>query len=88
MSAIAVAALFAWLARRTGRGWRWGLASGIVLAILAGLTVHDVRLSPVAGQSAIVLGVGVGAFGLWQALQFLAALAVCLLLVRREKRLG
>jgi hypothetical protein len=88
VSTIAVAALFAWLARKTGQGWQWGLASGIVLAIVAGLTVHDVRLSPVSGQSAIVLGLGVGVFGLWQALQFLAALAVCLLLVRRQKRLG
>jgi hypothetical protein len=88
LSTAGLAGLFGRLAQRTGSGGRWGLTSGLILALVAGLTVHQVKLSDVPGQSLILLGLGVGAHVFWQCVQFALALALCLLALRWQTGRG
>ncbi len=82
VSTAVLTAFFGWLARRTNAGGRWALSSGLMLSLVTGLVVQQVHLSELPGQSSIMLGIGLGLFSLWQALQFFAALAISLLILR------
>ena len=85
--AAVLTALYFVLARRLGIGRRWTLVSCLVLSVLAGLAMCDVKLSDLPGQSQLTYGLGVG-FGVADLLrmcQALAPLALGLWLLRRSR---
>jgi len=79
---------FGRLAERAGLTRRWAVASGLILCLAVGLTIHQVKLSDTLGQSSIELGLGWGAYRykLWQAVQLSLGLALCFLVLRRRPR--
>ena len=65
-----------WLARRSGRRWTWGLASCLLVALVAGLFVSQLTPKTATGKGSLMLGFGVGGLSWRQAAQFAAPLLV------------
>jgi hypothetical protein len=54
--------LYGRLSRRA-RCRRWATAAGVILVVVSTLITHDFRFSPVAGESSIMFGLGLGLTG-------------------------
>lgn len=63
------------LARRSGRGWAWALASCLLIATIAGLFVWQLRFPTPEEKGALLLGLGFQP-RLIQAVQFAVPLAI------------
>jgi hypothetical protein len=66
---------FCWLAARRGLSWKWSMLACLILALFAGLTFTEVKLSDLPGQSSLAIGL-TSAFGKSQLIQLLVPLAV------------
>ena len=58
LPALLMAALFAWLAARTGVNRKWPVITAVILGLLAGASQLDMQLAPGEGQSKLMLGMG------------------------------
>src|SRR5205085_2334049 len=58
-------------ARRSGRGWKWGLASCLLVAAVAGTFVSQLKAPTPTEKGTLMIGFGVGPHvSVWQAAQF------------------
>lgn len=62
--------LWCWLARRSGRGWRWGLVSCLLIALVASLYTIRLELPTATARGSLMIGFGFPPFVWRQAAPF------------------